>query len=79
MTRRNQVNIFCDILSVVKEEPIELTNLLYKINMSYTQLKFYVKLLEAGKFILIRSRLIDITEDGIKLFELLSRLIGKGV
>ena len=79
MTRRNQIGIFYDILMIIKEKPIELTNLLYKINMSYTQLKLYLKKLEDGKFIMTNKRLIDITAGGVELYELLKRLTGKGV
>jgi len=79
MARRNQIGIFYDILMIIKEKPIELTNLLYKINMSYTQLKLYLKKLEGGKFIMTNKRLIDITADGVELYELLKRLTGKGV
>jgi len=79
MPRRSRLTVLYTILNSIQKNPgINATHLMYKSNISYAQLKTYIKLLNEWGLVQIQKKeraiSLFITEKGNKVLELLKNL-----
>ncbi len=79
--RRDQLSITASILEHIKEKPLKPTHIMYRANLSYTQLRKYLPLMLHNGLI-VQSNIdgkegYGITEEGIEYLQIYHELIKK--
>jgi len=76
-TRRDQISIMIDLLTIL-QQPQKLTHILYKSNMSYSQLIKYLKDMKTMEMLIeqnIPHRCFTITSKGKKFLEMIEKKV----
>jgi predicted transcriptional regulator len=67
MKHRSKCNIIKSILEIIKNDPQQKTDIVYKCNLNFTVVKPYLEMLIKKKYITLSNNKFIITETGIDL------------